>query len=98
VLKKIARMMGYSLQKIRRSEGEDDVLYMALKLVNPTLALDCGANKGAFAQELRAVGYDGPIWCFEPNQDCVGILNDMAKADDKLRVFPMGTGSNNPIT
>jgi len=31
MLKKIARMMGYSLQKIRRSDDEEDVLHMALK-------------------------------------------------------------------
>ncbi len=61
MLRKIARMMGYSLQETRRSEDGGDILYMALKLVSPTLILDCGANKGAFAQALRDVGYSGPV-------------------------------------
>lgn len=85
--------MGYSLQKLRRSEDEVDVLYSALKLTHPTIALDCGANKGAFSQDLRNAGYTGPIWCFEPNRSCIQILNDMAKQDSSLRVFPLGTGS-----
>jgi FkbM family methyltransferase len=87
-------MLGYSLQKIRRSEEESDVLYMTLKLANPTLVLDCGANKGDFSKTIRKIGYKGPIWCFEPNRDCVNKLNSIAEYDTQLRVFPIGTGSS----
>jgi FkbM family methyltransferase len=86
-------MMGYSLQKIRRSDDEEDVLHMALIIAQPSLALDCGANNGAFARMLRNVRYGGPIWCFEPNRDCIQVLNSISSDDPKLRVFPIATGS-----
>jgi FkbM family methyltransferase len=93
MIKKLARMLGYSLQKIRRSDDEEDVLHMALKLTQPTLALDCGANKGAFVQLLRNVGFGGTIWCFEPNRDCIQVLNTILGGDPRTRVFPFATGS-----
>lgn len=87
-------MMGYSIKNIKKSNDEDDALYVAIKIARPTLALDCGANKGVFAKKLRKAGYKGPIWCFEPNRDCVQLLNNLATADSNFRVFPIGTGSD----
>jgi FkbM family methyltransferase len=95
MLKKILRSFGYSLKKIRRSDEEADVLFMALQLIQPTLVLDCGANQGAFARACRASSYSGPIWCFDPNLQCVDILETFAKEDRGIRVFAMGIGEQN---
>jgi hypothetical protein len=70
MLKKIARMMGYSLQKIRRSDDEEDVLHMALKIAQPSLALDCGANNGAF---FECCGMSGMVGRY-------GVLSRIATA------------------
>lgn len=98
MLRKIARALGYSLQKLRRADAEEDIHYMAFKLTKPTLILDCGANQGAFYKACRNVGYKGKIWCFEPNVKCVENLNAMASSDGNMRVFPLGTGDADSTT
>lgn len=85
--------MGYSIKNIKKSNDEEDALYVAIKIARPTLVLDCGANKGVFVQKLRKAGYKGPIWCFEPNRDCVQLLNNFATIDSQICVFPIATGS-----
>lgn len=92
ILKKIARSFGYSLQKMKRSESEDDILHRLFTLAGIDLVIDAGANHGAFAQLCRQAGYTGEIWCFEPNRDCISALRAKSSDDKGLKVFPMATG------
>ena len=55
---------------------------------------DVGANRGQYAKFLRKhVGYDGPIFSFEPVRDLYTILQDNSKKDPLWQVFPFALGS-----
>jgi FkbM family methyltransferase len=57
--------------------------------------LDVGANKGQYVKFLRKhVGYDGPIFSFEPVQSLAEILLDKSKTDPLWTVFPFALGAS----
>lgn len=56
--------------------------------------LDIGANKGQYARFLRKhVGYEGPIFSFEPVRPLYEILLDHSKKDPLWKVFPFALGA-----
>lgn len=57
--------------------------------------LDVGANKGQYVKFLRKhVGYDGPVFSFEPVRDLAEILLDKSKTDPLWTVFPFALGAS----
>ena len=92
MLKKMARHFGYSLQKISKSESEQDILHKAIVLGDVDLIMDCGANHGQFYQHCRQSGYSGPMWCMEPHPSCLTSLEKLQATDSKLTVIPVATG------
>lgn len=95
MLKVLFRKLGYSLQRIHKAESEEDVLHKALHLGDTTLVIDCGANHGRFYALCRNAGYDGSVWCIDPNPQCLKTLNRLAENDSHLKVIAAGTGDVN---
>lgn len=93
MLKSLFRSFGYSLQRINKAESEEDILFKALRLGGAGLVIDCGANHGQFYQLCRRSGYTGPIWCVEPNPQCLKTLSKLAEQDKSLKVIPVGSGN-----
>ncbi len=58
------------------------------------VVLDVGANKGQFAQRLRAHGYQGHIVSFEPVPRDFEICAEHAAGDPRWTVHQMGLGSS----
>lgn len=50
--------------------------------------LDVGANEGQFAQQMRSVGWGGPIMSFEPLRDAHAALSRTAKSDPLWTIAP----------
>jgi FkbM family methyltransferase len=54
--------------------------------------LDVGANRGQFAEELRAAKFEGYIISFEPNKEIFSKLQEMACRDPKWTVHNVALG------
>lgn len=95
----------YLIRPFLRRLGRDLIVYdhlhhpMAreaklLKTYNIDMVLDIGANTGQYAQELRALGYEGHIVCFEPMQIAFAQLNQWAKTDNKVTAVNTAIGES----
>ena len=63
-----------------------------LKKNDIVLCFDVGANTGQYATHLRASGYTGTIWSFEPQSTAFSKLKNKAKSDNQWQVFPFAFG------
>jgi FkbM family methyltransferase len=73
--------LGQDLQRYRPELHDFQRLMRYLRDRNITTVFDVGANKGQFAQRLRAGGYRGRIVSFEPLPDAHAALAEAALAD-----------------
>ncbi len=59
-----------------------------------TSVIDIGANAGQFRDQLRSeIGFDGPIYSFEPDPVLAAALTRRARADSEWTVFPFALGA-----
>lgn len=71
-----------------------------LKKNQVTTCLDVGANTGQYAMHLRAAGFKGKIWSFEPQSAAFAKLEKNASADRNWEVYPFAIGNfdgNSPM-
>lgn len=61
-------------------------------------AIDVGASRGQTGLSLRAAGYDGAIWSFEPLPDSFETLSALASRDPSWHVFRLGLGASNSLS
>lgn len=66
-----------------------------LKRLQVSLAIDCGANVGQYATELRKCGYTGRIISFEPGSGAYKALAENAKGDPDWQPFRKAVGDSN---
>jgi FkbM family methyltransferase len=55
--------------------------------------IDVGANEGGFGETLRAIGFEGDIYSFEPVIDAYNKLKSLAANDSHWKVFNLALGS-----
>lgn len=73
-------------------------LARTLDALGVNCVLDVGANKGQFAQRIRAAGYRGRIVSFEPVKEFVAALEEASANDDAWRVQPFALGEEDTET
>lgn len=72
-----------------------DELLRRIKLLeshNIDVILDIGANIGQYGGEMRAIGFTGEIFSFEPTKDAFLKLQKNAASDPKWKVFHHALG------
>jgi FkbM family methyltransferase len=57
------------------------------------LVLDVGANDGSYAAEVRADGYEGRIWSFEPMREPFSRLDKLTTRDPLWKAINTGCGA-----
>lgn len=58
------------------------------------LVADVGAGSGAFAREVIALGYEGPVICFEPLSHCHESLERLAKQYPQIQLERCALGES----
>lgn len=96
VINKIFGAFGYSLIPKWRLERHEFSSFV--RRVFCDCGIDCvydiGANRGQYHDFLRyEVGFDGPIFSFEPVADLYNKLQDRSRKDPLWHVFPFALGS-----
>jgi FkbM family methyltransferase len=95
-LSRIGAMLGLELVPQWRMKRLAQSAY--LRDLLSTLEVDCvfdvGANNGQYRDYLRnEIGFTGLILSFEPNPDCVRILQKRSPSDTSWRVFSFALGA-----
>lgn len=96
----IQRLCGYKMLSMLPS---DRLRWLAnrgvLRDVFGKLAINCvldvGANRGQYGSTLRGLGYKGWIVSFEPIKANFEVLENVAKRDNRWRVFRYALGAVN---
>lgn len=60
-----------------------------------TAIIDVGANFGQYGQEVRAAGFEGRLFSFEPGSEALERLHRASAGDALWHVFPTALGSAN---
>jgi FkbM family methyltransferase len=86
--KAILSRFGLSIE--RRRPVRDPVLHMAAKMqeLGIETLIDVGANTGQFAQAIRAEGFSGDIYSFEPLSAAHAACCAAAERDGRWKVMP----------
>jgi FkbM family methyltransferase len=63
-----------------------------LERLDINCVLDVGAHDGSFTHNLRRIGYEGLVRCFEPNPDLFRNLTARYKYDARISVFDCALG------
>jgi FkbM family methyltransferase len=66
-----------------------------LKALEIDCVIDVGANTGQYVRDLRAMGYQGLIYSFEPVARSFRILEAQFRDDQRWHGFQMALGSQN---
>jgi FkbM family methyltransferase len=91
--RKLARSLGYDLQKFNKQMQLETHLRLLLPLLEIDVVLDVGANEGQYARMLREeLDYAGTIHSFEPIPDAYATLKDAASSDDHWFVHNFALG------
>lgn len=67
-------------------------LQKQLHSLSPSVVLDVGANDGSYIHLVRRLGYQGPIYAFEPLPQKRGVLEERARRDGRLTILPYALG------
>lgn len=90
-LRRVMRAVGYDVHRFQTQRLE--LSRRLLRDLDVGLVLDVGANEGQYAQELRGMGYDGPMWSFEPGREAFSELERVSSGDALWQVFDLALGA-----
>jgi FkbM family methyltransferase len=79
-IRRLARALGWELQRFQHSYGEARVLTDFLRFTHPDAVLDVGANLGQFGDQLLSLGFRGKLVSFEANPAVHRRLVEHARA------------------
>lgn len=88
IIKRCIRMCGLEIQSVKYSNCEAAVLRDVLRVLQPALVLDVGANVGQFVSAIREAGYQGHIVSFEAVPEIHALLADKARHNPRWTVAP----------
>jgi FkbM family methyltransferase len=102
---KLASLSGPALLRGTRSTGFDfsayfekwvllNTLIEQLRSLRINCVLDIGANEGNYRRLLRAIGYRGEIYCFEPVAAPLVLLRKASSRDTHTHILEMALGSH----
>jgi FkbM family methyltransferase len=80
------------LQKLNPHWHQLSYIKRVLRMLEVDCVVDVGANAGQYALELRALGYRGLIFSFEPDPRAYEKLERKAERDGRWFVFNMALG------
>jgi len=87
-LKQLARHLGIEVRRFNAVESEMARVVRQLHVHAIDLVIDVGANDGGYGRMLRAAGYAGPIFSFEPLTDAHAALLRCTAGDRLWHVAP----------
>lgn len=90
--RKIARLLGYELIKLRKHPTSNAHIINLINAHNIDLVLDVGANQGQFGKVLRQEGYRGEIHSFEPVGATFGRLEEASQTDKRWFAYQLAMG------
>jgi FkbM family methyltransferase len=88
ILRRLAGALGYDLIPRRKARDLDAQLALTLERQGIDAVIDVGANRGQYAQRLRAAGWRGPILSLEPIPEVNRDLAALAAGDPLWEVPP----------
>jgi FkbM family methyltransferase len=86
IIKRTIQKIGFDLKRVNPVDNSAFQILLGLRKFNIDLVFDVGANTGQFAQQLRAVGYEGRIVSFEPLSNAYIKLTKNSANDPKWSV------------
>jgi FkbM family methyltransferase len=92
MLRSLIQKLGYEVIKTKRSPDFESHLKNMIGRCQFDAVLDVGANQGQFAQKMRALGFQGPIFSFEPVESTFAGLEALARQDTQWKVFKLALG------
>jgi FkbM family methyltransferase len=95
LLKRALARFGFYLGRFPRTNTLDAHLLHLFSALRINCVFDVGAHHGDYGDQLRSIGYPGPIFSFEPVPENFKILSARCAADPKWRAFPFALGSRN---
>lgn len=81
MIRSLVNAVGYDVHRLPLGSEAAAMLLKSLRRFDIDAIFDIGANRGQFASELRALGYNGTIISFEPTSDAHTALAQAARAD-----------------
>lgn len=90
-VKRTLQDRGWELSRI--AEGAAGRRQQLLERFDLRTVVDVGANVGQYAQQLRAAGFAGDIWSFEPLPEASAQLDKAARNDPGWRVQNVALGN-----
>lgn len=93
LIKKSLNRIGYDLVRVPLPGSHGRELMNTLRRHRINCVLDVGARHGEFAGELRALGFDGHIFSFEPVKENFEALSRRMQGDPRWKGFNVALGS-----
>lgn len=92
MIRALIQKLGYEVIKTKRSPDFESHLRTMMGQCHFDAVLDVGANQGQFAQKLRKLGFEGPIFSFEPVASTFEGLATLSRHDTQWKVFKLALG------
>ena len=94
MIRKLVNRLGYDVVRFPNRRGFEYHLSQLFEFLKIDTVLDVGANHGQYATSLRALGYEGWIYSYEPVKSIFGSLSAQMAGDNRWRGFSFALGES----